>query len=127
MDSSRVPLKGGGDHAVRGRQHGTPSAAPLSRRKLGLGLLLGFSGVAAIPSEARDLTPYERGFRLEYGLTADGRMRSCPSDSNPNCVSSASLNEVGSQARAAAAPAKVICQLGGGDKPSRLAVPLLQG
>ena len=35
----------------------------------------------------------------EYGLTQDGRIRSCPSDANPNCISTASTNTVRRTAR----------------------------
>jgi hypothetical protein len=65
----------------------------VSRRQLGTGLLSGIAAVLQAGSAgAADLTPYERGFMLEYGLS-EGRVRSCPSDVNPNCVSSASLND----------------------------------
>lgn len=43
-------------------------------------LLLPFSSVAA-------LSPYEEAKQLVYGPTADGRVRACPSNVNPNCVS----------------------------------------
>lgn len=39
--------------------------------------------------------PYQRGLALEYGLQADGRIRSCETDANPNCVGTAGgANEV---------------------------------
>lgn len=67
--------------AATPRQPGPRSAQHLTRRRLGVGLLAGLAAAAAQPAReaaAADLTPYERGFQLEYGLTSDGRMRSCP-------------------------------------------------
>lgn len=39
------------------------------------------------------LTPYERGFRLEYGLQ-DDRIRKCDGGAQPNCVSTSSLSNL---------------------------------
>lgn len=68
-----------------------------SRRRLGSQL----SAAAALsvlllprPLPAAALTPYQRGLALEYGLSADGRIRSCPSDANPNCISTSGNNTV---------------------------------
>jgi hypothetical protein len=70
----------------------------VDRRWLLSSVLSGASAAAAATlsppqsASAVDLTPYQRGFQLEYGLTQEGRIRGCPSDVNPNCVSSSSLN-----------------------------------
>ena len=88
------------DSREQGAQQQKEDTAPSSRRQLGLRLL---SAAAALPrappseaaaAGAASLTPYQRGLALEYGLTQDGRIRSCPSDANPNCVSTASTNTV---------------------------------
>jgi hypothetical protein len=76
-----------------GRSAGAPNT---SRRRLGSQL----SAAAALsllwlrPLPAAALTPYQRGLALEYGLSADGRIRSCPSDANPNCISTSGNNTV---------------------------------
>ena len=94
--------------AAQQQQQRRPPAQPgaVSRRRLvelGLGaaaaaaaagVVASLPAAAAAGGPARDLTPYERGFQLEYGLL-EGRIRACPSDANPNCVSSSSRNQVG--------------------------------
>lgn len=92
----------------------------LGRRQqlgLGLGLLSGLGAALSQPAAvlaARDPTPYERGQNLEYGLL-DGRIRSCPSDANPNCVSTASQNEAsGFCPRPAMPTGNRSCWAGGG-------------
>ena len=92
------------DSREQGEQQGREDAAPTSRRQLGLRLLSAAAALAVLPrpapaeaaaaGAAAALTPYQRGLALEYGLTQDGRIRSCPSDANPNCVSTASTNTV---------------------------------
>lgn len=41
-------------------------------------------------AHAATLTPYQRGLRLEYGLTSDDRIRKCDAGAQPNCVSTSS-------------------------------------
>ena len=71
------------------------------RRGVGVQLLSAAAAAAlaasapALPAAATDsLTPFQRGFALEYGLTQEGRIRSCPTDANPNCVSTSATNMV---------------------------------
>ena len=52
------------------------------------------AGISASPSESAALTPYQRGFNLEYGLQADGRIRRCDAGAQPNCVSTSSLTDL---------------------------------
>jgi hypothetical protein len=72
----------------------TISPQPIGRRMAGAGLLslLLFTSPAG-PAVARDPTPYERSFNLEYGLDPSGRIRDCPTDAQPNCISTSSLND----------------------------------
>lgn len=43
-------------------------------------------------------TPYQDSKTVTLGVTQDGTIRSCPSNVNPNCVSTASINELYSPA-----------------------------
>ena len=92
---------------TQGEQQAGHGAALLKRRQLGLRLLSAAAALAVLrappPAEAAAaaagvgaaaLPPYQRGLALEYGLTQDGRIRRCPSDANPNCVSTTSTNAV---------------------------------
>lgn len=77
------------------------------RRRLGVHLLSAAAAAAVaahLPPavaavDAPSLTPYQRGLALEYGLDQDGRIRSCPTDANPNCVSTSATNTVGARGR----------------------------
>jgi hypothetical protein len=44
-------------------------------------------GPAVPASTAADLNPYQEAKQMVYGPTADGSIRGCPSNVNPNCVS----------------------------------------
>lgn len=86
---------GGGPPAHNPQQSNEVKQIAINRRLANGGVLYTFA-TALIPAAAAaaDLTPYERGFKMQYGLSQDGKIRGCPSDVNPNCVSSASLNDV---------------------------------
>eukprot|EP01026_Neomeris_dumetosa_P057597 TRINITY_DN5307_c0_g1_i11.p3 TRINITY_DN5307_c0_g1~~TRINITY_DN5307_c0_g1_i11.p3 ORF type:complete len:252 (-),score=19.65 TRINITY_DN5307_c0_g1_i11:133-795(-) len=58
-----------------------------------------------------NLTPYQQAQTIEYGLK-DGRIRSCPSNVNPNCISTSSTNSSYSAAwRSQEADAKTSAQI----------------
>lgn len=44
-------------------------------------------GPAVPASHAADLNPYQEAKQMVYGPTADGSIRGCPSNVNPNCIS----------------------------------------
>lgn len=65
------------------------SLLPSDRR----GFLAAALALATAPAAvAADLTPYQRGFQLQYGLDGDGRVRACDAAAQPNCVSTSSRN-----------------------------------
>lgn len=65
---------------------------PTSDRR---GFLAAALALAATPAaSAEGLTPYQRGFRLEYGLDAAGRVRACDAAGQPNCVSTSSRSDL---------------------------------
>lgn len=94
--AQELPSRKAAGGAERSGRHA--GLAEVDRRWLLSSVLSGASAAAAATfsppqsASAADLTPYQRGFQLEYGLTQEGRIRGCPSDVNPNCVSSSSLN-----------------------------------
>lgn len=61
------------------------------------GLPLASVAAAAAPITPGD-SPYAEAKRLAYGPTEDGRVRSCPTNINPNCVSTGSTNDAYSPA-----------------------------
>ena len=68
-----------------------------SRRSIFAAWLATAAAAACAPAATAapaSLTPFQRGLQLEYGLTADGRIRACETDANPNCVGTANRNEV---------------------------------
>jgi hypothetical protein len=73
----------------------TPRVSPPDRRSL----LAAALALAAAPASAsarpapKDLTPYQRGFHLEYGLEA-GRVRACDAAAQPNCISTSSRSDL---------------------------------
>jgi hypothetical protein len=44
-------------------------------------------GPSVPASKAADLNPYQEAKQMVYGPTADGSIQGCPSNVNPNCVS----------------------------------------
>lgn len=46
--------------------------------------------ITCMQVHAESLTPYQRGLQLQYGLTADQRIRKCDAGAQPNCVSTSS-------------------------------------
>lgn len=43
---------------------------------------------------SQPMSPYTRGFNLEYGLTKEGRIRKCDSGAQPNCISTSSTTNL---------------------------------
>lgn len=97
MQVPTAPLAGS-RCAARKTDRWQPAHGTESRRHLGLQLLTAAAIALAPPrpalAAAPSLTPYQRGLQLEYGLTSEGRIPTCPSDANPNCVSTSSTNAV---------------------------------
>lgn len=61
-------------------------------------LLLGLASVSLLgrmsgTPPAVAMSPYEEARNLKYGPTQEGTVRACPSNVNPNCVSTASTND----------------------------------
>lgn len=70
---------------------GQSDRAPMAGRRMHLLSAAAAAALAAAGAppqaaavEPANLTPFQRGQRLEYGLTSEGRIMSCPSDANPN-------------------------------------------
>ncbi|WIA19830.1 hypothetical protein OEZ85_005738 [Tetradesmus obliquus] len=60
--------------------------------------VLQWLGPAVPASHAADLNPYQEAKQMVYGPTADGSIRGCPSNVNPNCISTGSINDAYSPA-----------------------------
>jgi hypothetical protein len=55
--------------------------------------VLQWLGPSVPASYAVDLNPYQEAKQMVYGPTADGSIRGCPSNVNPNCVSTGEFHQ----------------------------------
>eukprot|EP01025_Chloroclados_australasicus_P055811 TRINITY_DN6851_c0_g2_i1.p3 TRINITY_DN6851_c0_g2~~TRINITY_DN6851_c0_g2_i1.p3 ORF type:complete len:224 (-),score=26.98 TRINITY_DN6851_c0_g2_i1:712-1383(-) len=72
----------------------SPNRAP-NRRKLLFGSFIVIPNIfkekQSIASSEKPTTPYQEAQNIQYGLL-NGRIRTCPTNINPNCVSTSSIN-----------------------------------
>lgn len=75
---------------TRTTSHDGDAWVSLKTHVSGIVAMLLATNVCCMPVHAESLTPYQRGLRLEYGLTRDYRIRKCDAGAQPNCVSTSS-------------------------------------
>jgi hypothetical protein len=92
--SCRSKLRRGERHfSTRSDHRSTSTNGPLPAVLTGVVVVgtavaaLQWFGPSLPASTAADLNPYQEAKQMVYGPTADGSIRGCPSNVNPNCIS----------------------------------------